>query len=370
MKILVTGAKGFIGKNLIAQLKTFSDHTILEYDIGTPEEELHEYLKSCDFIYHLAGVNRSNKEEDFIISNKNLIHTILNKLIEFNNCCPVLVTSSIQAELDNCYGISKKIMEEETILYSEKTNAKVYIYRLPNVFGKWCLPNYNSVISTFCYNLNNGIPLRIDNPDAMLKLVYIDQVVSEFINALYDKIEKDENGFCKINTTYDVKLNDIVVKLNLFKENKIKLKIPNLANEFDKYLYSTYLSYLPENDFSYMLKTNIDDRGVFCEFLKSDEFGQISVSTTKPGVTRGNHWHNTKIEKFLVVKGEAVVKFRNIYDESIIEYVVSDKKMQTVDVPVGYTHCFKNIGTQDLIMIIWSNEIFNSNIPDTIFLEV
>lgn len=369
MKILVTGAKGFIGKNLIAELKNRKYNEIYECDINTTEQELEEYTKNCEFVFHLAGVNRPEKEEEFMQGNFGFTSILLDNLKKYNNKAPILITSSIQAKLDNPYGISKKAGEDLIFSYEKETGARAIVYRLPNVFGKWCRPNYNSVIATFCNNIARGLEIKVNDPKAIMQLVYIDDVVEEFISALEGK-EHVDDAFGYIPTVHTITLGEIVELIKGFKESRKNLMLPDMKNEFSKKLYSTYLSYLPENEFCYPLKMNIDNRGSFTEMFKTEERGQISVNISKPGIVKGNHWHNTKNEKFIVVSGKGVIRFRKIDSNKVIEYYVSGDKLEVVDIPVGYTHNIENIGDTDMVTIMWANELFNPEKPDTYYMEV
>ena len=281
-----------------------------------------------------------------------------------------MISSSIQAELDNPYGKSKKAGEDLLLDYSQETGAKVLIYRLPNVFGKWCRPNYNSAIATFCYNIARDLPITVNNdPSVVMKLVYIDDVVNEMINALEGK-EHREGEFCYIPVVYTITLGEIVDLLYSFKKSREKRSIPDIADGFTRKLYSTYLSYLPEDKFSYELTMNIANRGSFTEFIKTLDRGQVSVNISKPGITKGNHWHHTKNEKFLVVSGKGVIRLRKIYSDKVIEYFVSGEKMEVIDIPPGYTHNIENLGDTDMVTIMWANEPYDSEKPDTYYLEV
>lgn len=369
MKILVTGAKGFIGRNLIAELKNREYNEIYECDINTTEEQLDSYVKDCEFVFHLAGVNRPKNEEEFMKGNFGFTSTLLNKLKKNNNKSPILITSSIQAELDNPYGKSKKAGEDLMFEYEQETGAKAIVYRLPNVFGKWCRPNYNSAVATFCNNIANDLPITVNDPNVVMNLVYIDDVVEKFISALNGKYNQ-EGKFCKIKTVYTIKLGEIVDLIYSFKNSRENLSVANMNDGFAKKLYSTYLSYLPEDKFIYDLDMHIDNRGSFTEFLRTNGQGQVSVNISKPGIVKGNHWHNTKNEKFLVVSGQGVIKFRKYDSEEVIEYKVSGDKLRVVDIPVGYTHSIENIGSTDMVTVMWANEPFNPEIPDTYFMEV
>lgn len=369
MKILVTGAKGFIGKNLIAELKNHGYSDIFEYDIDTDNKFLEKFTQECDFVYHLAGVNRPKDEEEFMKGNFGFTSVLLELLKKHKNTCPVMISSSIQAELENAYGKSKKAGEEVLLNYQRETGAKVLIYRFPNVFGKWCKPNYNSAIATFCYNIAREISITVNDPNVVMKLVYIDDLVRELICAL-DGRENRKGDFCEVPVAHTITLGEIVDLIYSFKNSRKELSVPDMSDSFTKKLYSTYLSYLPEDQFSYDLKMNVDNRGSFTEFLKTVDRGQVSVNISKPGITKGNHWHNTKNEKFLVVSGKGVIRFRKIDCEDIIEYYVSGEKLEVVDIPIGYTHNIENLGDTDMVTIMWANECFNPDKPDTYYLEV
>lgn len=369
MKILVTGAKGFIGKNLIAELKNKGFTDIFEYTRESDPSLLDQYTKECDFVFHLAGVNRPKNEKEFLEGNYHLTDHLLKKLKKYENKAPVLFTSSIQAEQENLYGKSKRVAENLLLEYSSKTGAEVYIYRLANVFGKWSKPNYNTVIATFCHNISRNIDIQISNPDAELTLCYIDDVIDEFLRLLAGRVHAQDH-FCAIPITYKVKLGKLAELIKSFRESRKNLTIPNMEDALTKKLYSTYLSFLPEKEFSYHLKMNADHRGAFTEFLRTPERGQISVNISKPGITKGNHWHHTKNEKFLVVSGEGLIRFRKLDSHEIIEYRVSGGKLEVVDIPTGYTHSIVNVGDRDLVTVMWVNECFEPDKPDTYFLEV
>jgi UDP-2-acetamido-2,6-beta-L-arabino-hexul-4-ose reductase len=286
-----------------------------------------------------------------------------------SNTAPVLITSSIQVEKDNPYGISKKAGEDLLFSYSEETGATALVYRLPNIFGKWCRPYYNSAVATFCHNIARNLSIQVNDPNAELCLCYIDDVVKEFIKAMEGNSTK-EGRYSIVPTVYKIKLGTIAELLSEFKDSRRDLLVPEMKDEFVKKLYSTYLSYLPEDCFSYELKMNCDTRGSFTEFIKTPERGQISINVSKPGITKGNHWHNTKNEKFLVVSGEALIRFRKVGSDETIEYRVSGNRLEVVDIPIGYTHSIVNIGESDLITVMWANECFNLENPDTYYLEV
>jgi UDP-2-acetamido-2,6-beta-L-arabino-hexul-4-ose reductase len=369
MKILVTGAEGFIGKNLIAELRNRKYDDIYEYDKDTDPELLDRYCREADFVFHLAGVNRPKEQSEFMEGNFGFTSTLLDTLKKYKNTCPVMISSSIQAELDNPYGESKKAGEDLLFIYSKETGAKVLIYRFPNVFGKWCRPNYNSAVATFCYNVAHDLPIQVNDPSVVMKLVYIDDVVNELINSLEDK-ENKVGEFCKVPIEHIITLGEIVDLIFAFKKSREDRTVPNMSDAFTKKLYSTYLSYLPEEQFSYDLKMNEDQRGSFTEFIKTSDRGQVSVNISKPGITKGNHWHHTKNEKFLVVSGKGIIRFRKIDSEEVIEYLVSGDKLEVVDIPTGYTHNIENLGGTDMVTIMWANEPFDPEKPDTYFLEV
>ncbi len=369
MKILVTGANGFIGKNLIAELNNKGCHEILEYDIETFPELLDEYCKKADFVFHLAGINRPKEQADFMEGNFGFTSTLLAALKRNNNSCPVMISSSIQAELNNLYGESKKAGEKLLFDYSNDTGTKVLVYRFPNVFGKWCKPNYNSVIATFCHNIAQGLPIQVNDPSVVMNLVYIDDVIQELMNAL-EGHENRVNEFCEVPVVHTITLGEIVDIIYSFKKSRDDRTIPNMSYDFIKKLYSTYLSYLPKDQFSYELKMNIDQRGSFTEFIKTPDRGQVSVNISKPGIIKGNHWHHTKNEKFLVVSGRGVVRFRGIDTDEIIEYYVSGDKLEVIDIPTGYTHNIENLGETDMVTIMWANETYDASRPDTYYLEV
>lgn len=380
MKILVTGAAGFIGKNLISELNNIkngksksscltSNLTIYEYDLNTSRQLLDEYTKDCDFVCHLAGVNRTSNDDDFMNTNFGFTSVLLESLKKNGNKAPILITSSTHASGDTLYGKSKRAGEELLFNYGVQNDVKVLVYRLTNVFGKWCRPNYNSAVATFCHNIAHGLDITVNDPDVTMNLVYIDDVVSEFINAICSNESKD-GEYCYISTVHTVKLGKIAELLYSFKQTRENLSVPKLDDEFEKKLYSTYLSYLPEKNFSYPLKMNVDDRGSFTEILRTCDCGQFSVNISKPGITKGNHWHHTKNEKFVVVSGKGLIQFRKIGDDKIIEYYVSGEKIEVVDIPVGYTHNIINLGDTDLVTFMWCNECFNPDKPDTYFEEV
>ena len=382
MKILITGAKGFVGKNLVEALKNVRDGkdktrnltgdiTIFEYDIDTDPTLLDTYTKECDFVFHLAGVNRPKDEKEFMEGNFGFTSILLDSLKKNENKSPILITSSIQAALDNPYGISKKAGEDLIFEYGKENDVKTFVYRLPNVFGKWCRPNYNSAVATFCHNIAHDLPITVNDRSHMMTLVYIDDVVDELINALGDT-ENREGDCCKVPVEHKITLGEIADLLYSFKESRSNLSVPDMTEgSFSKKLYSTYLSYLDMNDFSYKLKMNIDARGSFTEIIRTIDRGQMSVNISKPGITKGQHWHNTKNEKFVVVKGHGLIQLRRIGSDEIVNYEVSGDEITVVDMIPGYTHNIINLSdTEDLVTLMWCNECFNPNKPDTYFEEV
>ncbi|ANE88291.1 capsular biosynthesis protein [Bacillus cereus] len=369
MKILVTGAKGFLGKNLVAELKNQGYKDIFEFSREDDITLLERYTKECDFVFHLAGVNRPKDENEFMEGNAGFTSQLLNLLKESVNKAPVLITSSIQAENNNPYGKSKKAGEELLFEYAKETGSKAYIYRLPNLFGKWSKPNYNTVVATFCHNIARGLDIQVNNPDVELNLCYIDDVLEEFFKAL-NHTPTIQDDYCFVPVTHNIKLGELANVIKSFKEGRENLSISNMGDALTKKLYSTYLSFLPEDKFVYDLKMHSDHRGSFTEFIRTPERGQVSINISKPGITKGNHWHHTKNEKFLVVSGEGLVRFRNIDSDDIIEYRVSGEKLQVVDIPIGYTHSIVNVGENDLVTVMWVNECFDPEKPDTYFLEV
>lgn len=369
MKILVTGAKGFVGRNLIYELKHRGYNDIFEFDIDNTQEELAFYAKECDFVFHLAGVNRPKEEKEFMEGNFGFTSVLLSELKKANNKAPVLITSSIQAALSNPYGLSKKAGEDLILSYGKETGVSTFVYRLPNVFGKWCRPNYNSAVATFCHNIAHHLDITVNDPNVDMKLVYIDDVVAEFIRASEGSANQKEE-YCYVPVVYEIKLGKIAELLYSFRESRENLMVPDMSDAFTKKLYSTYLSYLPEDEFSYPVKMNVDHRGSFTEILKSKDRGQVSINISKPHITKGNHWHHTKNEKFLVVSGQGVIRFRKPDSHKVIEYYVSGEKLEVVDIPTGYTHNIENLGDTDMVTLMWVNEIFDPENPDTYYLEV
>ena len=369
MKILVTGAKGFIGKNLIAELKNQEYTDIFEYDIDTDSSLLDTYCKETDFVFHLAGVNRPKEQPEFMEGNYGFTSTLLDTLKKHNNTCPIMMSSSTQAALDNPYGKSKKAGEDLIFSYGKDARVEVFVYRFPNIFGKWCRPNYNSAVATFCNNIANDLPIQVNDRSVVMNLVYIDDLVEELINAM-NGIATKKDTYCYVPVIHIIKLGEIIDLIYSFRNSREERSIPNMFDEFTRKLYSTYLSYLPKDQFNYPLKMNVDNRGSFTEFIKTPDRGQVSVNISKPGITKGNHWHHSKNEKFLVVSGQGVIRFRKVGSEEVIEYHVSGDVMEVVDIPTGYTHNIENLGDTDMVTLMWANELFDPERSDTYFLEV
>ena len=363
MKILVTGSNGFVGKNLISHLQELNNIEIIKYDIDNEFKEIEENIDNINFIFHLAGVNRPQTPEEFYEGNTDLTKKIVDLIKDKD--IPFVVTSSIQAELDNDYGKSKKLAED----YIKANLKKYYIYRLHNVFGKWCRPNYNSVIATFCNNIANDLDITINDRNTNLNLIYIDDICYEFVNLVNGKKPNElNNHHCYINPRYNVTLGYIADKLYEFKESMNSIYVPKTGDEFIKKLYSTFISYLPKEKTHVKATKNIDERGSFTELVRTNDSGQISISFSKPGIVRGNHYHHTKLERFIVVKGKAKIGFTNILDTNdSYEFIVDDKNIEIVTIPVGYTHNIENIGEDEMILAIWCNELFDKEYPDTYF---
>lgn len=399
MKILVTGAKGFVGQNLCAQLKNIRDgkaksygdvavEEIFEYDIDSTAEELDVYCREADFVFNLAGVNRPQNTEEFMQGNFGFASTLLEALEKHHNNCPVMLSSSIQATLagrfgDSEYGRSKRAGEELFFNYSVRTGARVLVYRFPNLFGKWCRPNYNSAVATFCNNIANDLPITVNDRSTELELLYIDDLVDEMIGALkgeehhceFEGVETllcDNGRYCAVPTTHKVTLGEIVDLLGEFKAQPQTLTLPEIPNgSFAKKLYSTYLSYLPKEKVSFELKMNCDSRGSFTELLRSEKCGQVSVNISKPGITKGEHWHNTKWEFFIVVSGKGLIQQRRVGSDEVLNFEVSGEKIEAVHMLPGYTHNIINLSdTEDLVTVMWANEAFDPSKPDTYFEKV
>jgi UDP-2-acetamido-2,6-beta-L-arabino-hexul-4-ose reductase len=369
-KVLITGSNGFIGKNLIEGLKRSEGIEIKTFDIEDDIDSLTEHLGDADIVFHLAGVNRPEKVEEFETGNAGITTTIVDLLKKAKRNIPVVFSSSIQAVFDNPYGASKKKSEDILIEYSKKNDAKVYIYRFPNVFGKWCRPNYNSVVATFCYNISHGIDIFISNENKEIELLYIDDLVNEFLKILQEESSEKDKYYHKVKRTFRTTLGELARKIYQLRDIRKTLVVPDLSDGLMECLNATYLSYLDKNDFSHRLELRTDERGNLAELIKSEHFGQIFVSTTHKGVIRGNHYHNTKVEKFCVLKGDAVIKFRHIFENEVLSYHVSGEHIEVVDIPPGYTHSIENLGADEMIVLFWASQIFDPSHPDTHYLEV
>ncbi len=369
MKILITGAGGFIGRNLIVALRARGYHDLLKFDADTPMEFLERYCAECGFVFHLAGVNRPKQQEEFMQGNFGFTDTLLRMMIRHKNRCPVMYASSTQAALPNLYGRSKKAAEELLDHYARETGAKVYVFRFPNVFGKWSKPNYNSAVATFCYNVSHDLPIAVNNESAVLSLAYVDDVAEALCDLIDDKATM-EGPHCVVPIVHTAKLGDVANRIRSFREIRETNVLPDMSDPLTRKLYATYLSFLPVMEFSYPLETHEDERGSFTEFLRSAGGGQVSVNVSRPGVVKGDHWHHTKAEKFLVVSGSGVIKFRRIDMDDVIEYPVSGKQLAVVDIPVGYTHSIENTGKTDMVTLMWASECFDAEHPDTIASEV
>lgn len=397
MKILVTGAKGFVGRNLVSQLHNIQsgkarnypisgeEITVYEYDVDSTPEELDLYCRQADFVFNLAGVNRPKDQSEFMKGNFGFASELLDTLRKHGNACPVMLASSIQATLigrygQSDYGKSKLAGEELFFEYAKETGAKVLVYRFPNLFGKWCRPNYNSAVATFCNNIANDLPIQVNDRSTMLELLYIDDLVEEMIAALsgqehhceFDGVEtvlKEDGRYCAVPVTHKVTLGEIVDLLHTFAAQPATLMISEIPdNSFAKKLYSTYLSYLPKEKIAFPLKMNVDDRGSFTELLRSEKCGQVSINISKPGITKGQHWHHSKWEFFMVVSGHGLIQERKIGTDEVIEFEVSGEKIEAVHMLPGYTHNIINLSdTENLVTVMWANELFDSNRPDTYF---
>lgn len=367
MKVLVTGPDGFIGRNLVSELERLADVTVLPFGKGMGQELLHRYCAECGFVYHLAGVNRPEHVRQFMEGNYGFTASLLQQLRLQENRCPVMYASSVQAGWDNPYGKSKKAGEDAVFAHGSSMGLPVFVYRFPNVFGKWCRPDYNSAVATFCHQIARGLPVQVHEESTTMRLVYIDDVVKELLLALRGRPHKEPDGYCSVPVVHQITLGEIVDMLYRFRESRQSLEVADMTEgSFEKKLYSTYLSYLPEDAFSYPLRMHKDERGSFTEILKSADRGQVSVNITKPGVGKGNHWHHTKNEKFVVVSGRGVIRFRRFGSGGIVEYHVDGDRLEAVDIPPGYVHEIVNEGSTDLVTLMWCSECFDPERSDTI----
>lgn len=368
MKVLVTGAGGFIGRNLVAHLECLAGVETLCCGRDTPQELLEAYCGMCDFVFHLAGVNRPQHPQEFMEGNAGFTAKLIQMLRDHSNCCPFCYASSIQAGQDHPYGRSKKAGEELVSAYGRKEGVRVVIYRFPNIFGKWCRPDYNSVIATFCHRIARGLPVQVHDRSTKLQLAYIDDVIKELVRAMNGQASADADGYGVIRPVYEKTLGETVDLIRDFREGRDSLMLPDQTQgSFEKKLYSTYVSYLPADACVYPLRTHTDERGSFTEMLKSADRGQVSVNLSEAGVTKGNHWHHTKTEKFLVVSGQGVISLRRHGSSETVTYPVSGHKPQIVEIPPGYVHAITNVGDTKLVTVIWCSECFDEKRPDTIY---
>lgn len=374
MNVLITGANGFLGKNLVENLKNVrdgksrvypqTDLNLFCYDLNNSLNELESRCACADYIFHLAGVNRPKDKSEFYTGNVDFTKKIL-EFAKKGKKPTVVLSSSVWAEFDNDYGKSKKMAEDEVFGYAKETDAKCNVYRFTNLFGKWSRPSYNSVVATFCYNVANSLPLRVDDENALIKLNYVDDVVYELINGLFGKENRQANGYCKVEKEYAVTVGELAKIITSFKSERL----PDLSDEFTKKLYSVYTSFLPYDKVSRQEKTSLDERGSFSEIFKLSSGEQVSLNIVKSGKVKGNHWHNTKVERFTVIKGEGVIRLRKIGEQKVYEYK-NEGKILSVDIPAGVTHNVENLGEEDLYVLIWCNEPFDEKNPDTFFEEV
>lgn len=370
MNVLVTGSSGFIGRNLSLALSCREDVTLYKYDVGSPAEMLDESLAVADIVFHLAGINRPQNPEEFKTGNSGFTSEICSKLVAMGRAPKIVLSSSIQAEQDNPYGASKLAAEIAIKDYSDKTKSPGVVYRLKNVFGKWCRPNYNSVTATFCHNISHDLPVQISNYDNVVDLTYIDDVVAAFLKELDTKTDVQGYRLAEPLVSNKISLGELASLIKSFRSHRSTLLLPDYSNRFVRALYATYLSYLEPSDLLYALDIKTDNRGSLAEFIKAPTFGQIFISRTKPGITRGNHYHHTKTEKFMVVQGRAIIRLRNIRDNILTEHNVSGDLYNVVDIPPGYTHSIENIGMDELVTLFWASEVFNSENPDTTYQKV
>jgi UDP-2-acetamido-2,6-beta-L-arabino-hexul-4-ose reductase len=370
MKILVTGAKGFIGKNLVVALKRRADVDLIEHDLDSPAGLLEEGLAKADLIYHLAGVNRPERVEEFTESNVDLTRKVCDTLRRLERTPLLVLSSSTQAVLDNPYGRSKRQAEEIVFDFGKEAGASIFVVRLHGVFGKWCRPNYNSVVATFCHNIARDLPISISDPAREIDLVYIDDVVRNFISVMDGRLPVSNGTYCQVEPTHRISLGALAETIRNFRDSRVGLVLPDMSVPLSRALYATYVSYLPADSFAYALTQKSDSRGELAELLKSPHIGQFFVSRTRPGIIRGHHYHDTKVEKFVVLAGDAGIRFRHVLGGNIIEYTVSGHEFRVVDIPPGYIHSIENIGQNDLIVLFWADEIFDPLRPDAFGMTV
>jgi UDP-2-acetamido-2,6-beta-L-arabino-hexul-4-ose reductase len=368
--ILVTGSGGFLGKNLIQTLSTRDDISVIEHEVDESRDHLDKALRVADVIVHLAGVNRPQNADEYVTGNVDFTRSICDTLRIANRNPKVIMSSSIQAELDNPYGVSKRLAEEELKKLADESGAEVVIFRLKNIFGKWSRPNYNSVVATFCHNIARDLPITVTDPDRSLELVYVDDVAA----ALIDEIDSEKTSpgfrFAEGIEGFTVRLGNLAEAIRAFRDSRKTCMLPEFSDRFTSCLYATYLSYLDDNDLAYDLNQKTDSRGALAEFVKSPHVGQVFVSRTKPGITRGNHYHHTKVEKFFVVEGTGIIRLRHLKTGEMVELKVSGEDFRVVDIPPGYTHSIENVGPTDMVVIFWASEVFDPNRPDTYYCEV
>ncbi len=368
-KVLVTGSDGFLGRNLCVSLERCEDVKVLRFDRRNSDEDLEKHIAQADFCFHLAGVNRPRDEKEFTEGNAGLTRRLCELAENHESCAPILLSSSSQADQDNAYGSSKKAAETALIAYSQRTGVPVMIYRFPNLFGKWSRPNYNSVVSTFCYNIAHDMDVQVNDPSHVVQFAHVDDAVTECLTQM-NRSGFDESIYYELTESYVVALGDLCEKIRAFHAIRKGSPVPDLSDPFTKKLYSTFLSYYEMDDLAYPVDLKTDNRGWLFELVKSNEFGQIFVSTTHPGITRGNHYHDTKVEKFCVIQGRGIVRFRHILENEFISYEVSGREIKIIDIPPGYTHSIENIGDTEMVTLFWANDIFDPGRPDTYYEEV
>lgn len=369
-KVLVSGAKGFIGKNLVLALSRVSGVETNGVDTDSTTTEWDRALESCDIVFHLAGINRPETEKEFEEGNVGSLATVINGLERCGQKPLIVLSSSTQALLDNPYGRSKMRAENALLEYSKRASTSIRIFRLPGVFGKWCRPNYNSVVATFCYNIARDIPISISDPEKEIEIVHVDDVIAVFLSLLKTEIGVQSGTLLSVEPVFKITLGNLVEKLRRFRAVRETLSQPNLADPFDRRLFGTFISYLPQDQFDYDLTPKEDERGVLAELLKLDGHGQIFVSRTHPGITRGNHYHDLKVEKFVVLEGQAIIRFRHMVTSEVVEYPIEGREMRVVDIPPGWTHSIENVGNSEMIVLFWASEVFNSALPDTFYSKV